>query len=226
MRAPELIRKRLLAPAADVKTQRMRAAERCNAQLPRYTPDAAPPNGPRTGSRRGAPEVSRRVKPDATSALSIRFRFLSEWPFRSEETMRNWSRRHDDLLNELTDSDVFWGPLLWLRPAPDQTLGHRSVAALAAFLGGVHGAGANVGLALARRATGDAVMPFFVLPLVLSLAAWACFHLTIVQAWNRRTRLIHRRRHWVGSAQSERELLWLPSPTGPDASQSPPRDQA
>jgi hypothetical protein len=101
----------------------------------------------------------------------------------------------DDGLNELSDHDGMWGPLLFLRPARHERFSVLRVLSLSALLGGFYGMLGNVLLALAHRPDG-ARPPLLAMPLVLSAAYFLCAELSVVPAWNRRAAQLTRRLEW------------------------------
>jgi hypothetical protein len=123
--------------------------------------------------------------------------------------MDHRSHRADERLNQFSDRDEMWGPLLFLRPAQREVISPARVLALSGLLGLFYGMLGNVVLALLAR-TGSVGKPSaLMMPVLLTAMYFVCAQLSIVAAWNRRARLVSRRQDWV-------ELTRRPSP--------PPRD--
>jgi hypothetical protein len=117
--------------------------------------------------------------------------------------------RADDKLNQLSDRDAGWGPLLFLRPARHLPLNAARVLCIASLLGGFYGMLANVVLSLLARAGSVGKPPLLLMPGLLTAMYFVCAELSVVAAWNRRARLLSRRLDWA-------ELTGRPLP--------PPRD--
>jgi hypothetical protein len=123
--------------------------------------------------------------------------------------MDNRTFRADERLNQLTDSDSAWGPLLFLRPERHELMTPTRVLLISAALGTFYGMLANVALSLLMR-TGDQGKPSaFLIPIVFTIIQFVCAELSVVSAWNRRARQLSRRMSWE-------ELTGRPLP--------PPRD--
>jgi hypothetical protein len=106
--------------------------------------------------------------------------------------------------NELCDADALWGPLVFLRPATDQTFTRLRLLVVVSLFGSVYGLFVAFVLDFIHHATQWPVPPRPVLPLALIATAFACGELTFLRAWNERARLIHRREAWL-ERQSRRE---------------------
>jgi len=117
--------------------------------------------------------------------------------------------RADEKLNQLSDRDAGWGPLLFLRPERHQPLGAGRVLLIAASLGGFYGMLGNVVLSLIAHAGAVGKPPPLLMPALLTVMYFVCAELSVVAAWNRRARLLARRLDWA-------ELTGRPLP--------PPRD--
>ena len=115
-----------------------------------------------------------------------------------------WNETHqtDRIFVDLADTDAAWGPLLFLRPQPTQPFGVGRVVLAAVLLGVPQGLVANLGMATASRLTGNAGVPFFVVPLTLSLALALLLHLSIGRAWNRRVERLRRTQAWLELTRS------------------------
>ena len=103
----------------------------------------------------------------------------------------------EEMLYWVTDQDVQWWPFLFLRPAQDERLGTRRVAAVSALLGLFFGMLTNlvVVLTYSRRALELSVLslpPWLTLPLATTVLFFAFFRLTFAAAWNRRARRLSR----------------------------------
>lgn len=113
--------------------------------------------------------------------------------------MENRTFRADERLNELSDRDDVWGPLLFLRPEPHEVMSRARVLTLAGLLGGFYGMLGNAVIALAARGVvGSAGKPsVWLMPALFTAMCFVCAKLSIVGAWNRRARLMARRNDWV-----------------------------
>lgn len=110
--------------------------------------------------------------------------------------MDNRSFSADERLNQFSDRDEMWGPLLFLRPERRNAISPTRVLALSALLGLFYGMLGNVVLALLAR-TGSAGKPsLLMMPALLTAMYFVCAQLSIVPAWNRRARLMSRRMDW------------------------------
>jgi hypothetical protein len=106
------------------------------------------------------------------------------------------SRRYE-AWNEVCDADALWGPLLFLRPAQDQTFTRLRLLAVVSSFGSLYGLGGALMLHFVHRLAHLAVPPPAVLPLALSATAYLCGELTFLRAWNERARLMVRRDAWL-----------------------------
>jgi hypothetical protein len=114
-------------------------------------------------------------------------------------------RETDERLNELSDRDAFWGPLLGFRPEKKECIGSARVLAMASTLGGFYGMLLNLAVALLCRHTGHHSPPVYVMPTILTLTYFAAFQLTLGPAWNRRARLMTRREGYLQSIGRPRD---------------------
>jgi hypothetical protein len=97
------------------------------------------------------------------------------------------------MLNWVSDQDLQWWPFLFLRPAQNERLGTRRVAAVSALLGLFFGMLANVLMALtnshaASKVSVLALPAWLTLPLATSVLFFVFFRLTFAASWNRRAR--------------------------------------
>lgn len=111
--------------------------------------------------------------------------------------MNHRSYRADERLNEFSDRDDMWGPLLFLRPEQRQLMTPARVLAIAALLGLFYGMLGNVMLALLAQAGPAGKPPMWAMPAVLTAMYFVCAQLSIAAAWNRRARSLARRLDWV-----------------------------
>jgi len=125
----------------------------------------------------------------------------------------NPSFRADERLNQLSDRDAVWGPLLFLRPERHQLLSPERVLGIASLLGGFYGMLANVMLGLIARAGAGGKPSIFLMPALLAAMCFVCAQLSVVGAWNRRARLLSRRIGWA-------ELTGRPLPRTRDDEQA------
>jgi len=102
----------------------------------------------------------------------------------------------DDRLNQFSDNDEMWGPLLFLRPERHRVISAGRVLVLASLLGGFYGMLGNVILALLARAGSGGKPSALLMPAILTGMYFVCARLSIVAAWNRRARLMSRRNDW------------------------------
>jgi hypothetical protein len=107
-------------------------------------------------------------------------------------------REIDERLNELSDKDAFWGPLLSFRPEKKRCISAGRVLMLTSLVGGFYGMVLNVMLALICRHS-RAVPPVYGAPLVLTFTYFVAFQLSLGPAWNRRARLLVRRADYLQS---------------------------
>ncbi len=110
--------------------------------------------------------------------------------------MNNRTFQADDKLNDFSDRDEMWGPLLFLRPAPHQPITLLRSLLIAGILGAFYGMLGNVLLALMVRSGGGSKPPLAMMPLILGSMYFVCAQLSIFGAWNRRARLLSRQRSW------------------------------
>jgi hypothetical protein len=101
----------------------------------------------------------------------------------------------DSFFTHFVDSDQQWGPLLFLRPRPNQAIGVARVLALSVLVGGAFGMVGSIFLAAAARASHHTVLPVYVFPLVLTAVYFCVCQLTFVPAWNRRAARLAKRDH-------------------------------
>lgn len=111
--------------------------------------------------------------------------------------MDHRSYRADERLNQFSDNDEMWGPLLFLRPAQRQVMTPARVLVLATLLGLFYGMLGNVMLALMAQAGPGGKPPLWAMPALLTAMYFVCAQLSIVAAWNRRARATSRRLAWV-----------------------------
>ncbi len=105
----------------------------------------------------------------------------------------------DERLNELSDRDAFWGPLLGFRPEKRRSISSARVVAMASTLGGFYGMLLNLALALICRHGVHRAPPVYAMPLVLTVTYFVAFQLSLGPAWNRRARLLLRREGYLES---------------------------
>jgi hypothetical protein len=115
--------------------------------------------------------------------------------------MKNQTFQLDDRLNEFSDQDEVWGPLLFLRPERHEILNLSRVGLLSMLLGGFYGMLGNVVLALLTHGTSQGRPSVWIMPILLTAMYFACAQLSIVGAWNRRARLLARRMRWTGDTR-------------------------
>jgi hypothetical protein len=123
--------------------------------------------------------------------------------------MQNRTFRADDRLNQLSDRDELWGPLLFLRPERSRLMSVPRVLTLSALVGGFFGMFGSVLLAFLLTPGDPSRPPVLMMPALMTAMYFALAELSFVPAWNRRARLIMRRQDWA-------ELTGRPLP--------PPRD--
>jgi hypothetical protein len=111
--------------------------------------------------------------------------------------MSHRTYRADERLNEFSDRDDMWGPLLFLRPEQRRVMTPARVLAIACILGSFYGMLGNVILALMAAAGPAGKPPLWAMPTLLSAMYFVCAQLSIVGAWNRRARAMSRRLDWV-----------------------------
>ncbi|MFZ5892381.1 MAG: hypothetical protein ACOY0T_15080 [Myxococcota bacterium] len=105
----------------------------------------------------------------------------------------------DQVLNELCDADSLWGPLVFLRPAREKLFTTGRLLLVCSLFGIFYGMCANAVLVLTHRMGGRAVPPVYAVPLFLTLTSFICGELTFLRAWNRRAKLLARKREWEES---------------------------
>jgi hypothetical protein len=103
----------------------------------------------------------------------------------------------DERLNELSDRDALWGPLLGFRPDKQQVFSVARVLALALTVGGFYGMLLNLGLMLVCRLGRLPAPSVYGVPLVLTFTYFVGFMFTLGPAWNRRARLLARRADYM-----------------------------
>jgi len=114
------------------------------------------------------------------------------------ESMAQQAQRElDERLNQLSDKDTFWGPLLPFRPEKNQCISSFRAMTMAAILGGFYGMLLNLILALICRQTAQRVPALYLMPSMLTSTYFVAFQLTLGPAWNRRARLIARRNGYL-----------------------------
>lgn len=110
--------------------------------------------------------------------------------------MQHHGFRADDRLNQINDRDDMWGPLLFLRPERRQVMTPARVLIICGVLGAFYGMLGNVVIGLLTR-SGVGYRPSpLVMPALLTAMYFVCGQLSLVAAWNRRARLMSRRRDW------------------------------
>ena len=103
----------------------------------------------------------------------------------------------DERLNQFSDDDEMWGPLLFMRPERHRIMSVSRVLLLSGMLGAFYGMLANVILALLARAGSHGKPSALIMPAILTGMYFICAQISIVAAWNRRARLMSRRNDWV-----------------------------
>jgi hypothetical protein len=107
------------------------------------------------------------------------------------------SFRADERLNQFSDRDEMWGPLLFLRPEQRRVMTPGRVLIIAGLLGLFYGMLGNVVLALLARTGSSGKPSMWMMPALLTGMYFVCAQLSIVAAWNRRARALSRRLDWV-----------------------------
>ena len=107
-------------------------------------------------------------------------------------------RELDERLNDLSDRDAFWGPLLSFRPEKNECIGLGRALLLTSLLGGFYGMLLDVILAMLCRRS-QHMPPVYGAPLVLTFTYFVAFQLSLAPAWNRRARLMVRRADYMHS---------------------------
>jgi hypothetical protein len=105
----------------------------------------------------------------------------------------------DERLNELSDKDALWGPLLSFRPEKNRCFSTARVLGIAATIGGFYGMFLNVGLIMLCRVSGHHAPTVYAVPLLLTFTYFVGFQFTLGPAWNRRARLLVRRADYLQS---------------------------
>ena len=109
-------------------------------------------------------------------------------------------RETDERLNELSDRDTFWGPLLAFRPDKRRCISSLRALTIASTLGGFYGMLLNLSLALIFRKGAHHHLPsVLMMPAILTLTYFIAFQFTLGPAWNRRARLLVRREGYLDS---------------------------
>ena len=111
--------------------------------------------------------------------------------------MDNRTFRADDRLNQFSDQDDMWGPLLFLRPERHRLLTPLRVLTISGILGGFYGMLGNVVLGLLARAGSTGKPSRLMMPALLTAMYFVCAQISIVGAWNRRARLLSRQQGWA-----------------------------
>jgi hypothetical protein len=96
--------------------------------------------------------------------------------------------RIETFINDISDKDEQWGPLLFIRPERHMTMGALRVLGLAVMLGGLFGMLGSIVLAMTARAMGKPVPPAHIMPAILTAIYFIVARLTLARAWNRRAR--------------------------------------
>lgn len=109
----------------------------------------------------------------------------------------------DEVLNQLTDADPLWGPLVFLRPARESPFGSVRLFVVCSLFGIFYGMCANTLLALAHSAGSRTLIPVYAAPLFLSVTSFLCGQL-FVAAWNRRACQLTRRLAWARATHGAR----------------------
>jgi hypothetical protein len=105
----------------------------------------------------------------------------------------------DERLNDLSDRDALWGPLLAFRPHKNLCISNLRALALASTFGGFYGVLLSMGLTLICRITRQHPPSAYVVPLLLTFICFVGFQFTLGPAWNRRARLLVRRADYMQS---------------------------
>jgi hypothetical protein len=108
-------------------------------------------------------------------------------------------RETDERLNQVSDNDAFWGPLLPFRPEKNRCFTSARVLGLAAAFGGSYGVLLDVVLSLICHIGRRHAPPLFGIPLLLTFTYFVGFLFTLGPAWNRRARLLVRRADYMQS---------------------------
>ena len=74
-----------------------------------------------------------------------------------------------NLVNDISDRDEQWGPLLFLRPARHAPMGWLRTGVLAILLGGLFGMAGSIVLALMARGLGRPLPSVYLMPAALTV---------------------------------------------------------
>ncbi len=107
-------------------------------------------------------------------------------------------RELDERLNDLSDRDAFWGPLLSFRPEKERVISVGRSLLLTSLVGGFYGMLLNVMLGIICHHSQHRP-PVYGAPLVLTFTYFVAFQLSLAPAWNRRARLLVRRAGYMQS---------------------------
>lgn len=111
--------------------------------------------------------------------------------------MNNRTFRADDKLNDFSDRDEMWGPLLFLRPERHQPVTVARALSIAGLLGAFYGMLGNVMLGLMVRAGGGHKPSVLMMPALLTAMYFVCAQISIFGAWNRRAHALSRQKSWA-----------------------------
>lgn len=101
----------------------------------------------------------------------------------------------DDLFVNFCDYDANWGPILFLRPERNASIGLSRWLAAAVLVGVPLGLFGSIVVSLIARSLEKPIPPVLAFPLALTAIYFVIGRFTIVRAWNRRaTRLAQLRR--------------------------------
>ncbi len=113
-------------------------------------------------------------------------------------------RELDEKLNDLSDRDAFWGPLVSFRPEKEQCISVARVLLITGVVGGFYGMLLNVMLAMICRHALHRP-PVYGAPLLLTFTYFVAFQLSLAPAWNRRARLLVRRADYMQTISRDEE---------------------
>jgi hypothetical protein len=106
----------------------------------------------------------------------------------------------DERWNRVNDDDALWGPFADIRPAKNQVFSSTRAFVLSAAVGGFFGLALDLIWALSA---GRASLPSaYAMPLILTLAYFVGFQLTLGPAWNRRAYWLRRREEYLARDSS------------------------